>query len=55
MSQLERDVALARKEMQALEAKGGPRQPSFPAFAGRAVKGFPYNVMGNLMSAVNAV
>ena len=55
MSQLERDVALARKEMQSIEAKGGPRQPLFPAFAGRAVKGFPYNVMGNLMSAVNAV
>ena len=49
------DVALARKEMQSIEAKGGPRQPLFPAFAGRAVKGFPYNVMGNLMSAVNAV
>ena len=55
VSQLARDVALARREMSELAAEGGPRQPSFPAFAGRAVKGFPYNVMGNLMSAVNAV
>ncbi len=55
VSQLARDVALARREMRELATEGGPRQPSFPAFAGRAVKGFPYNVMGNLMSAVNAV
>ena len=41
--------------MRELAAEGGPAQPSFPAFAGRAVKGFPYNVMGNLMSVMNAV
>lgn len=55
MSQLARDVKFARAEMQHLRAEGGPSRPEFPAFAGRAVKGFPYNVMGNLMTAVNAV
>lgn len=55
MSQLSREVSSARAEMQRLRAEGGPRQPEFPAFVGRQVKGFPYNAMGNMMAVVNAV
>jgi hypothetical protein len=45
----------ARLEMARLREQGGPRRPEFPAFVGSAVKGFPYNVMGNMMTVVNAV
>jgi hypothetical protein len=48
--------AWARRELKRLEAlHPGPRRPQFPAFAGRSVKGFPYNVMGNVGLFVNAV
>mmetsp|Transcript_10313 Transcript_10313/g.14809 ORF Transcript_10313/g.14809 Transcript_10313/m.14809 type:complete len:265 (-) Transcript_10313:26-820(-) len=53
-SQLSREVASIRAEMLRLQEEGGPPR-EFPAFAGRQVKGFPYNVMGNMMAAVNAV
>lgn len=53
VSALSRETAWARQELKSLAERPGPRH-AFPAFAS-AVKGFPYNVMGNMMTAVNAL
>ena len=53
VSELSRETAWARQELKSLAERPGPRH-AFPAFAS-AVKGFPYNVMGNMMTAVNAI
>ena len=54
-SRLSKQAAKSAAAKQQLHRGWAPTQAAFPAFVGREVKAFPFNVMGNVMTAVNAV
>ena len=54
-SRLSKQAAKSAAAKQQLHRGWAPSQAAFPAFVGREVKAFPFNVMGNVMTAVNAV